>query len=81
MMVPFGHFGWGMGLGMLVMIAFWLLIVVFLVWLIQFLIEKRNPVPEKSPLKILESRFANGEIGEEEFESKRRVLLKKEHDG
>ena len=34
----------------------------------------RNPPTHRSPLDILEERFAQGEINQEEFEARRRML-------
>jgi len=62
-----GHF---MG-GGLVWI-FWILIFLVLVWLFNFSYRKTGD--KKSAREILEERYARGEISQEEFEEKRRVL-------
>lgn len=71
--------GWGI-LWMVVMTAFWLLILLTLVlavrWLWQAGFGTRSvQPPEESALEILKKRYARGEIGKEEFEAKKRDLL------
>jgi putative membrane protein len=78
-----GMGAWGMGMGwigMLVGIAFWVLIFLALVYLIKYLIQAtgrpgRPPESErKTPLDILKERYARGEIDKEEFDSKKKDL-------
>jgi putative membrane protein len=83
---------WGMGPGMmgggygigwfgpLIMIAFWIAIIVGIVFLIRWLIIStrsagQRPHLEDSALEILKRRYARGEIGKEEFEEKKRDLM------
>lgn len=72
---------WGMGwLGMIFMMAFWVLIIVGLVFLIRWLIQtstsKKNDEHTGSrAIEILKERYARGEIDEAEFESKRKDIL------
>jgi len=72
--------GWGwLGLGAIHMALFWgviILLVVVLVKVLSGLGNDRGPGggAEDDPLKILEQRFARGEIDEEEFERRRRRL-------
>lgn len=76
MMESFGEHGWGMGLGM----GWWWIIGLFLLVLVIWLIIRtanRNPQSSKSesPLDILKSRYARGEIDKEEYEKKKSELL------
>lgn len=82
MMGHWGEFGgWGMGFGLIFMILFWVLVVVGIAVLIRWLVrESRNtgqPQPrDKTPLEIVQERYARGEIDREEYEQKRRDLEK-----
>lgn len=84
-------FGMGMlGLGALVMIAFWVLVIGGAVWLVMTLVRgNQSSIPANSsqalttapttvsnstPLDILKTRYAKGEITKEQFEEMRRDL-------
>lgn len=78
-----GMGGWGMGmgwLGMLVGIAFWVLVFLALILLVKLLLQStdrpsRPPAPgRKTPLDIIKERYARGEIDKEEFEIKKKDL-------
>mgnify|MGYP001815649477 FL=1 len=62
-----GHF---MGGG--IVWIFWIIILLVLFWLFNFSYRKTGK--NKSASEILEERYAQGEITEEEFEEKKRVL-------
>ena len=82
--------GWGMGSGMMggygmgwfggiLMIAFWILILVGLIFLIKWLIQsigrdKATGSSGNRSLEILKERYARGEIDKQEFESKKKDL-------
>lgn len=83
---------WGMGPGMMgggygigwfgpiIMIAFWIAVIVGIVFLIRWLVLStratgHKAASEDSALEILKRRYARGEIGKEEFEEKKRDLL------
>ena len=70
-------YGWGMMIfGPLMMIAVIAAIVAVVVLLVRWLGPSAAPhgPAAKTPLDILEERFARGEIDAEEFEARRRVL-------
>lgn len=81
-------FGTGMwGLGALVMIAFWVIVIGGAVWLVitlargnQSIAPSNQPhtllssTPSQPPLDILKARYAKGEITQEQFEQMRRDL-------
>jgi len=78
----FGMLGeWGMGwFGGIFMIAFWILILVGLVFLIRWLIQStsRNKATGSGTnraLEILKERYAKGGIDKDEFDSMRKDLL------
>ena len=72
--------GWAMGwFGMIFMIAFWVLVIVGLIFLIRWLIQttkgERDAAPGSSrAIDILKERYARGEISSEEFEKIKRDL-------
>lgn len=83
MMGNWGEFGgWGMGFGFVFMLLFWTLIIVGIVVAIRWLmresqgrLENGRSLPhDKSPLEIVQERYARGEIDREEYEQKKRDL-------
>jgi putative membrane protein len=64
--------GWGMGFGMLFMLLFWVLIILGIAALIRWLPSRSSR--DKTPLDILQERYARGEIDREEYEQKKRDL-------
>ena len=85
-------YDWGMGPGMmgggygigwfgpLIMIAFWIAVIVGIVFLIRWLVISTRSTSQKayhedSALEILKKRYARGEIGKEEFEEKKKDLV------
>ena len=69
----YGHmFGWGMAGGL--MMAFWVLVVLFVVWLVREVASKDTGHSSKA-LEILKERYAKGEIGKEEFEAKQKDII------
>lgn len=66
---------WGWGLGMIFMAAFWILVIIAVIWLVRSASD--HPVragPRETPLEILQRRYASGDIGRDEYEQKRRDL-------
>lgn len=74
MMSGFGFMG---GLGWVIMIAFWILVIFGIVAIIKWPISQSSQGPkEKSSLDILKERYAKGEIGHREFEKMKKDLEK-----
>ena len=75
-----GGWGWGwMSLMMVMMVLFWGVIIAGVVWLIRGA-SWGSPPRERSketPVEILERRFAEGEIGEEDYRARREVLARR----
>lgn len=74
---PYGG-GW-MGFGWIFMLFFWALIILGVIALLRWLGMSCNghrQAPRKTPLDILQERYARGEIEREEYEQKRRDLEK-----
>lgn len=69
-----GHmFGFGAGF----MWLFWILVIVAIVWIVKALTGSKEETPsdnQNPALKILDERYARGEIDREEFEQKRKDL-------
>lgn len=73
-MMPYGwHDG---GWGFVWMILSWALIVAIVVFVIRAFSQGSSGSSDRDqdPLKILDERFARGEISEEEYRERRRVL-------
>jgi putative membrane protein len=64
-----GAMGWGM-------IFVWLVPIVLLALVILYGVRGRNGNRDRSPLDILEERYARGEIDQEEFRKRRADLSK-----
>ncbi len=78
MMNDWGSYGgWGMGFGMVFMLLFWGLVILAIAALIRWLMTQSSPgrsSRDKSPLEIVQERYARGEIDREEYEQKKRDL-------
>jgi len=74
----FEGFGGAMGFGAIGMILFWGLVIAGAImvarWLGSLNSGSSNRSVERTALDILRERFARGEIDQQEFEEKRRVL-------
>ena len=77
------EWGWGYGHMMFgpFMWIFWIVLIVLVLFLVRFLMSGERPGagqgPEpktKTPLELLEERYARGEIDDAEFERRRRAL-------
>lgn len=60
--------------GMILNLAFWVLIIFLAVWLFQLIFRGKNQQQDPSPLAVLKHRYAAGEIGREEFERMKKEL-------
>lgn len=69
--------GWGFGFGWLFMILFGGLVILGIVAIAKWLMGgsgSGGTPAQKTPLQILEERYARGEIDRDEFEQKKRDL-------
>jgi putative membrane protein len=75
----FSGYGYGGGGGMFIMMGFGFLIFLVLIFLALKLMKANSPLSlsSNSALNILNERFANGEINEEEYTKKKIMLSKK----
>ena len=64
--------GWWMVFGGIFMVLFWAAIIAFIVWGIKKATDRDKPETENgrksNALKIVEERYARGEISKDEFE-------------
>jgi putative membrane protein len=71
-----GMEGWGWGMAIAHSVLWWVILGVGIVLLVRLL--RREPQggapPTETALDVLKKRYARGEIGQEEFEQKRRDL-------
>ena len=65
--------GFGVGIPGLGMVLFWGLIIVLVVWAVRGL-NNGSAASDKTARQILDERFANGEIDQHEYESKKQAL-------
>lgn len=67
--------GWGggMGLGMVGGVLFWVLLIVGIVVLVRWMLDRSGGRGETAT-QILEKRYARGEINREEYERMKREL-------
>ncbi len=73
-----GMMGQGMGIWMLLGLIFWIFLIVGIIFLLIWAVQKVSGgriEKEDSALEILKKRYARGEISKEEYEEKRRDLL------
>ena len=75
------HGGWGWGwmtLMMVMMVLFWGAVIAGIVWLIRgasgSLTPRGRDLPKETPAEVLDRRFAEGEISEEDYRSRRELL-------
>ncbi len=61
--------------GGLVMLLVWLVPIALVIWLVSSWVKRPRQGPaEKTALDILKERYAQGEIGQDEFERKKRDI-------
>jgi putative membrane protein len=71
-------FGWGPGFGWVSMILFWGLVIFAIAALAKWLTQQSpggGSPRDKTPLQILQERYARGEIDREEYEQKKQDLM------
>lgn len=68
-MYGFEHVGAGWG-----MLLFWLVPILLVALLVRYVLGERSGRTEQTPLDILKTRYARGEIDEEEYQRKKREL-------
>ena len=70
------EFGYGFGYGFhgLGMVVFWLLFVILMVLLVRGVSGGNGNRDDKSAREILDERFASGEIQQDEYEERKKVL-------
>ena len=77
-MMGWGNHGYGMGwFGGIFMILFWAVVIVCIVFAIRYLTTGKVSPSERAqsdPLKILQERYARGEINTEEYEERKKAL-------
>ena len=64
----FGWFGW------VFMMGWWVLLVVGVLWLIRSFSDRGEVTAASNARRILDERFASGELTVEEYEARRKVL-------
>jgi putative membrane protein len=64
----------GMGAwGWIMMMIFWIVVVALILWTVRSAGGWGRPDPDQA-MRVLDERFARGEIDQEEYEERRRVL-------
>lgn len=76
MMEGMSGFGFGMGLfGWVFMVLVWVLIIAGIIALIRWMTQSTfGNQPKKTPLEILQGRYAHGDIDQDEYEHKKSAL-------
>ena len=71
-----GSWGWGSWLTMIMfMVAFWGLVIFAIVAIFRGTSAKNSDrTPDRDPLRVLDERFARGEIDEDEYHARAEVL-------
>ncbi|MBA1146819.1 SHOCT domain-containing protein [Ectothiorhodospiraceae bacterium WFHF3C12] len=74
--------GWGLhGLGLIWMLLFWALVIAAVIFLVKAIAgnsgENQSGGASRA-LEILEERYARGELNEQEFEEKRKLLQRRQ---
>ncbi len=72
------HGGWGWGwmtLMMIPMLLFWGAVIFGIVWLIRSTVDRQPERRTESPIDVLDRRFAEGLITEEDYRARREVLV------
>lgn len=69
--------GWGMGFGWVFMIAFWIIVIAVIVFIVKAVTGgQRKNEGDESALDIIKKRYAKGEISKEDFDRMKDDLMK-----
>lgn len=64
----------GMGVwGWMMMVAFWLVVIALVIWAVRSTTGSTSRHGDEA-LRVLDERFARGEIDQDEYEERRRIL-------
>ena len=66
--------GWDMGLGGWLWMILWVILLIAVIWAVMAMIPGRGRPTADDPAQILKTRFARGEISQEQYEQARRLL-------
>ena len=66
--------GWGMLFGGIWMVVLWGGIIGLIIWGVNKLVGRGNPVTKQTPLEIARERYAGGELSKKEFEQMKKDL-------
>lgn len=73
--------GFGYGVGWIIQLALWVLIIVAIIWLVKWAMKETHARDHKKredeAVHILRERYARGEISKEEFKERRQELMEK----
>ena len=72
----YGNYGMPNFFGGFFMFLIWVLIIVLIIWLVKNYSHIKHGLKDDNAINILKERYAKGEIEKEEFESKKKDLLK-----
>ncbi|MFQ5852368.1 MAG: SHOCT domain-containing protein [Candidatus Binatia bacterium] len=67
--------GWGIFMMMISMVVFWGIIIGGILLLVRSIFPQSGSKSSEDSLEILKKRYVRGEIGKEEFESKKRDII------
>ena len=77
----YGDWGWGAAAMGVLMVAFWAFVIYGIVWLVKQSSDRpASPLQPPDPRSILDRRFAEGEIDEQEYRSRLDVLTGTPHE-
>ena len=66
--------GWDMGLGGWLWMILGVILLIAVIWAVMAMIPGRGRPTTDDPAQILKTRFARGEISQEQYEQARRLL-------
>ena len=66
--------GWDMGLGGWLWMILGVILLIAVIWAVMAMIPGRGRPTADDPAQILKTRFARGEISQEQYEQARRLL-------